>query len=233
MTGEPLDERRRRDRARARRRRVDRTSRRRTRSSCAAPGRSAGRPPRRGATRGLRRLRQLRVRLPARDQAVRDPGPSRRRLRGRRPDRAGRAGHARPARGRRAVGVEADASAEPATRPARARRPAPERRPRRRARSGRRRSSGDPGSTIRAIGRHLRLHPVPVVAGRFDEPVEMWRGTMQAARRSSSSSREPGRNGYVIESAPGHPGPPRARPAVGGHEAHAGVMAGVRRIWRR
>jgi hypothetical protein len=33
-----------------------------------------------------------------------------------------------------------------------------------------------------AIGRHLRLHPVPVLAGRFDETVEMWRGTLQAAR---------------------------------------------------
>ena len=26
------------------------------------------------------------------------------------------------------------------------------------------------------IGRHLRLHPVPVMAGRFSEEVEMWRG---------------------------------------------------------
>ena len=33
-----------------------------------------------------------------------------------------------------------------------------------------------------AIGRHLRLHPVPVMAGRFHEEIEMWRGTMQAAR---------------------------------------------------
>ena len=33
-----------------------------------------------------------------------------------------------------------------------------------------------------SIGRHLRLHPVPVVAGRLADPVDMWRGTMQAAR---------------------------------------------------
>ena len=56
------------------------------------------------------------------------------------------------------------------------------------------------------IGRHLRLHPVPVVAGRFTERVEMWRGTLQAARSMEFSEPEPGRNGYVIEAAPGHPG---------------------------
>ncbi len=56
------------------------------------------------------------------------------------------------------------------------------------------------------IGRHLRLHPVPVVAGMFDERVEMWRGTLQAARSLEFSGPAAGRNGYVIESAPGHPG---------------------------
>jgi len=34
----------------------------------------------------------------------------------------------------------------------------------------------------------------------------MWRGTMQAARVDEFTSTEPGRRGYVIESAPGHPG---------------------------
>ena len=38
------------------------------------------------------------------------------------------------------------------------------------------------GLTHPAIGRHLRIHPVPVIAGLFDEPIDMWRGTMQAAR---------------------------------------------------
>ncbi|HEX8025751.1 MAG TPA: GMC family oxidoreductase N-terminal domain-containing protein, partial [Candidatus Limnocylindrales bacterium] len=32
-----------------------------------------------------------------------------------------------------------------------------------------------------AVGRHLRLHPVSLVAARMTEPVHMWRGTMQAA----------------------------------------------------
>ena len=62
-------------------------------------------------------------------------------------------------------------------------------------------------STHPAIGRNLRLHPVPVVAGIFDEPIDMWRGTMQAARSlqfAAADARAP--NGYAIESAPGHPG---------------------------
>ena len=54
-------------------------------------------PPRRD---GLRRLRELPVRLPARDQAVRDPRPPGPRGRGGRPDRARRRGHAGPDRAR-------------------------------------------------------------------------------------------------------------------------------------
>ena len=42
-----------------------------------------------------------------------------------------------------------------------------------------------------AIGRYLRLHPVPVVAGLLDEPVDMWRGTMQAARSLAVRRRRP------------------------------------------
>ena len=78
-----------------------------------------------------------------------------------------------------------------------------------------------------AIGRHLRLHPVPVIAGRFDETVEMWRGTLQAARSLEFSEPDAGRNGYVIEAAPGHPGLlALALPWEGARE-HAGIMAGV------
>ncbi|MEO8462968.1 MAG: GMC family oxidoreductase [Chloroflexota bacterium] len=62
------------------------------------------------------------------------------------------------------------------------------------------------GPTHHAVGRHLRLHPVPVVAGRMATPVDMWRGTMQAARSGEFSSDTPDHRGYVIESAPGHPG---------------------------
>lgn len=77
-----------------------------------------------------------------------------------------------------------------------------------------------------AIGRHLRVHPVPVVAGRFTERVEMWRGTLQAARTLEFSEPEPGRNGYVIEAAPGHPGLLALALPWEGTDAHARVMAG-------
>jgi choline dehydrogenase-like flavoprotein len=57
-----------------------------------------------------------------------------------------------------------------------------------------------------AIGRYLRLHPVPIVAARFAEPVEMWRGTMQAVRSLEFLPAAPDRGSFTIESAPGHPG---------------------------
>ncbi len=82
----------------------------------------------------------------------------------------------------------------------------------------------------RAIGRYLRLHPVPVLAGWFDEPVDMWRGTMQAARSLQFGAGEPGRNGYAIESAPGHPGLLALALPWEGREAHADVMRGIRMV---
>jgi choline dehydrogenase-like flavoprotein len=80
------------------------------------------------------------------------------------------------------------------------------------------------------IGRYLRLHPVSVVAGWFDEPVDMWRGTMQAARSLEFGAGEPGRNGYAIESAPGHPGLLALALPWEGREAHADVMRGIRMV---
>ena len=76
-----------------------------------------------------------------------------------------------------------------------------------------------------AIGRHLRVHPVAVVAGRFSEAVEMWRGTMQASHSLQFSEPEPGRNGYILEAAPGHPGLLALALPWEGTAAHAGVMA--------
>jgi choline dehydrogenase-like flavoprotein len=58
-----------------------------------------------------------------------------------------------------------------------------------------------------ALGRNLRLHPVAVVGARFRHPIEMWSGTMQAARSLEFlEPRATGESGFVIESAPGHPG---------------------------
>ena len=57
-----------------------------------------------------------------------------------------------------------------------------------------------------SIGHNLRLHPVSLVAGAFEKPVDMWRGTMQAAKSAHFIAPTADRNGYIIESAPGHPG---------------------------
>ncbi len=81
-----------------------------------------------------------------------------------------------------------------------------------------------------AIGRHLRLHPVAVVAGRYDEPIEMWRGTMQAARSLQFVEPEADRNGYVIEAAPGHPGLLALALPWEGSVAHADLMDGAARL---
>ena len=65
-----------------------------------------------------------------------------------------------------------------------------------------------------AVGSNLRLHPVAVVAGRMPWPVEMWHGTTQAAScsqflRPGPVDRQhhgPAHGGFIVESAPAHPG---------------------------
>jgi hypothetical protein len=47
---------------------------------------------------------------------------------------------------------------------------------------------------------------VTLAAGIFPEKIEMWRGTMQAAKSEEFIEPMEDRNGYIIESAPGHPG---------------------------
>lgn len=86
------------------------------------------------------------------------------------------------------------------------------------------------GLDHQAIGRHLRLHPVPVVAGIFDEPIEMWRGPMQAARSLQFGRAEAARNGYVIESAPGHPGLIALALPWEGTDAHAALIGRIRHV---
>jgi choline dehydrogenase-like flavoprotein len=84
------------------------------------------------------------------------------------------------------------------------------------------------GLRHRAIGYHLRLHPAPVVAGRMTMPVDMWHGPMQGARSLQFGSGEPGRNGYVIESAPGHLGLMALALPWEGIDAHAASMREAR-----
>jgi choline dehydrogenase-like flavoprotein len=81
-----------------------------------------------------------------------------------------------------------------------------------------------------SIGRNLRLHPVPVVAGLFDEPIDMWLGTMQAARSLQFVTGEQGRNGYTIESAPGHPGLIALALPWEGTDAHADLLRQIRHV---
>ena len=78
------------------------------------------------------------------------------------------------------------------------------------------------------IGRHLRLHPVPVVGAIHDEPVDMWRGTMQAIRSMEFSQDQAIRRRYVIESAPGHLGLLALVLPWEGSAAHADLMARAR-----
>ena len=240
-----VGERRRSHRIRTRRRRVHAHPAEGRDPPARRPGARLGGRPDATQRRRLRRLRELRVRLPARDQAVGHPGRILREAstprsachRGRDASR----GCCWRAAGRVGRGGASSAGADPT--------------------AGRARSSSRAPIVVLAagalrtpailqatglehprIGRHLRLHPVPVVAGMFDELVEMWRGTLQAARSLEFSGLDAGRNGYVIESAPGHPGPPRARPAVGGrrrarrrHAADRPPVAADRRDpgWRR
>ncbi len=56
-----------------------------------------------------------------------------------------------------------------------------------------------------SIGRNLRLHPVTLVVGEFDEEVRPWEGTLQA-RYSEEHARLDGAYGVRYETAPVHPG---------------------------
>lgn len=86
------------------------------------------------------------------------------------------------------------------------------------------------GAHHRAVGRYLRIHPVPVVAGRMADPVDMWRGTMQAARSIQFVDADRGRQGYVIESAPGHPGLLALAVPWDGAREHAAWLANSRHL---
>lgn len=79
-----------------------------------------------------------------------------------------------------------------------------------------------------AIGRYLRIHPVAVVAGRYAEPIEMWRWTNQAIRVTFPPSPSDGLERYTVESAPGHPGIIALAFPWQGREHHARTMERIR-----
>jgi choline dehydrogenase-like flavoprotein len=64
------------------------------------------------------------------------------------------------------------------------------------------------GVEHRAVGRHLRLHPVVAIGAFLAEPADPWIGPLQAARslQFAASGSGAGQGGFVIESAPPHPG---------------------------
>ena len=84
------------------------------------------------------------------------------------------------------------------------------------------------GAAHPAIGRHLRIHPVPVVAGRMPSPIDMWNGPLQGAQSTEFANDERGRRGYVIEGAPGHPGLLALAVPWDGIDDHAATMHGSR-----
>jgi choline dehydrogenase-like flavoprotein len=61
------------------------------------------------------------------------------------------------------------------------------------------------GVTNPNIGRHLRLHPVAVVFGLYDDPIEPWKGSLQTVL-SDHFARLTGTHGFRVEMMPAHPG---------------------------
>ena len=81
-----------------------------------------------------------------------------------------------------------------------------------------------------ALGRHLAIHPVPVLAARYEQPVDMWRGTMQGARCAEFLRPADGRSTYIVESAPGHPGLLALAFPWRGTDTHAELLRAAR-VW--
>ena len=56
------------------------------------------------------------------------------------------------------------------------------------------------------IGKNLAIHPTALVAAKFDDPVYPWKGTPQAIYCDDELYRDQDHYGYLIQSAPLHPG---------------------------
>ncbi len=61
------------------------------------------------------------------------------------------------------------------------------------------------GIKAHPVGRHLRLHPVTVVWGRFPEPVDPWTGIMQGVYSDEFADLDGEGYGFKFETAPVHP----------------------------
>ncbi|MCI0543766.1 MAG: GMC family oxidoreductase [Actinobacteria bacterium] len=57
----------------------------------------------------------------------------------------------------------------------------------------------------RAVGRHLRLHPVTVVWARFDDRVDPWTGRLQTRYTDEFADLDGQGHGFKLETAPLHP----------------------------
>ena len=171
----------------------------------------------------LRRLRPVRVRLPARGEAVGHPGPPRGGVAARDADRPGRAGRTGAPRAAAAPWAWRPRSRSTACRAGsssgRRRSSSPP------ARCGRRSCSSDRGSTTRRPDATSGSTPSACIGAFLDEDVAMWRGTMQAARAlhhldldgdGTGDGAGDAPSGFIVESAPGHAGADRARVPVGG-----------------
>jgi choline dehydrogenase-like flavoprotein len=87
------------------------------------------------------------------------------------------------------------------------------------------------------VGRNLRLHPTVAVIGIMEEPVDMWLGPLQAAsctqfRAAGPASDDgigPAHGGFLVESAPPHPGLAAAALSWEGRDDAAALMDLARR----
>lgn len=87
------------------------------------------------------------------------------------------------------------------------------------------------------VGRNLRLHPTVAVIGIMEEPVDMWLGPLQAAsctqfRAAGPASDDgigPAHGGFLVESAPPHPGLAAAAWSWEGRDDAAALMDLARR----
>ena len=84
-----------------------------------------------------------------------------------------------------------------------------------------------------ALGHFLRIHPTAALVARYAEPIEAWRGTMQAAASlafAPGAAGGSGAGGFTIESVPAHPGIIAASLPWGSAAEHAALMADARHL---